>query len=290
MLLSKRLLSILMILALYTPAYAEGEDTPYSVFAEGHYIGEAEMESNEGSFGITGFTTGFSIPFLDFSYTQDRYDWSNASRLPLGTNGDDPWETMHTLALSSGYSDQINDTWGWFVHGGISSAFESDINDSFGAMATGGLTYAVTDTISISAGAGIAFHSLENAIFPVISIDYNGRGADGLGTFGSLGLDGVQAGYAFSKEFRLVGDVTRTGDLYRLADDSKVEREGFVEFSGWKGGVRAEYDITSEFSLSGGMDYHFARTMKVYDSDGDERKKLDIDGAPGFSLGVSYSF
>ncbi|GFM33587.1 hypothetical protein [Desulfovibrio subterraneus] len=63
-----------------------------------------------------------------------------------------------------------------------------------------------------------------------------------------------------------------------------------MELSGWRVGVQGEYDIPQSLSIAGGLSYHFARTMRIYDSSGDEDKKLDVDGAPGISLGISYAF
>lgn len=42
--LSKRLLPILMIMVLYTPAKAADADSPNPAFTEGHHIGKAEMK------------------------------------------------------------------------------------------------------------------------------------------------------------------------------------------------------------------------------------------------------
>ncbi|MFV0349406.1 MAG: hypothetical protein ACK5JO_12545 [Halodesulfovibrio sp.] len=283
-----RLLPFLLLFALHTQAFAEKK--PYSVFAKGHHIGSADVDSGDGSFETSGFTTGFSMPLLTFSYTQDTYDWNNASSLPLTSNGDDPWDTLHVLELSTSFSGKLADRWGWFAYGNVDSAFEEEMKDSFGALAVGGISYSLNERFSISAGVGGKFHSVEDELFPVLSIHYNAVGADGVGAYGSLGVDGVVAGYAFTPSLRLKGAVKHEIEMYRLADDSNVSREGYMEHSGWRAGVQGEYDITSSLSITGGLDYHFARTMRIYESSGDEDKKLDVDGAPGFTLGIGYAF
>lgn len=281
-------LSALLLAA--TPLWA-GERPENGISLSTSYVGEADVEDDEGKYSVFSATIAARYSFLSAEYKLSNYSWDDEDDLPFLTGtGNDAWDTLHSLWLGAQHGDHISGNWSYFVRGGVSSAFEEEMEDSFGAVALGGAAYDLGSGWEVQAGVGGKVHPVKNTLFPVLGVSWEGKSAGGQKRFFSLKYPKAEAGYGFSEEWLLRAAIGTEGDTYRLADDSDVSEEGYADISEWNAGLYVDWTPATNLMFTLGAEYRFAREITIYDDDGDELDEYDSDAAPAVTLSVGYSF
>jgi len=87
-----------------------------------------------------------------------------------------------------------------------------------------------------------------------------------------------------------VGSLGYSRSIYRLADESKVQREGYLENEWLLVGTGLEYSPVQNFKINLGVRYYFNRQMTIYDKDGNNEREYDVDNAWGGALSLKFDF
>ncbi|WP_147822423.1 hypothetical protein [Salidesulfovibrio onnuriiensis] len=284
-----RILTIILILCFFaTPVCAE-EEAKNTLSLKTSYIGEGDVEDDQGGFSVFKAGVEGQYSFLSAGYELSRYSWKDEDNLPFA-NGDTPWENLHSLWLGADYGDHISGNWSYFVHGGVSSAFEKEMSDSFGAVLLGGIAYDLGDGWEVQAGVGGHTHKIKSGLLPVLNVNWHGESDEGLKRFVELRFLGVEAGYEFTKSLMLRAAVDSSGDTYRLADDSDVREKGYADISDMNAGLYLDWQPIGDLMFTFGAEYRFDRSITIYDDNGDKLEKYDVDSAPAATVSVNWLF
>ena len=137
-------------------------------------------------------------------------------------------------------------------------------------------------------GVGVSAHPIGVRAMPVAAADW-GNQRD-LGFSATVGMPETMLRYRTSDlfSFRLGGRMD--GGTYRLADDSPVEREGYMKTSSVTLGGYIDVTPLDDLTLTLGAEYLTRREMTVYNSDGEEKDSYDVDDAPALFLRLRYGF
>lgn len=278
------LLGAMLLLAGTFPAHAENTD--FDATVTGRAIGEADMDDG-GSVSVTETGASLRYRWFGIDYLNRRYDWADTSDLPFG-HGSDPWEQLHLLRLRAEISDQLGfGGLGWFAGAGLTAGWEEEMDDAWGVSGTAGLTWAVGG-VRLRGGVGVSAHPIGVRAMPVAAADW-GNQRD-LGFSATVGIPETMLRYRTSDifSFRLGGRMD--GGTYRLADDSPVEREGYMKTSSLTLGGYIDVTPLDDLTLTLGAEYLTRREMTVYNSDGEKKDSYDVDDAPALFLRLRYGF
>ena len=269
-------------------AAAERDQGP-KLTLEGGYIAQADLSGGKGKFAYSRAGASISYAKFTFSYRRDFYDWDDKARLPFGNGHDDPWKDFSSLTLRASHDGEVNKQWRYFVTAGAFSSFEKEMSGSLGGLGMGGFTYVASPTLQWTFGGAVSYHPIRTRVIPVIGLTWN-RGAE-KGWSGSVGYPLTRLAYRFNPQWALeVGSVGFTRNIYRLANDSTVQREGYLESEHMMAGVGFEYNPAKNCKVNMSLRYFFNRELTTYDKDGDHERNYDVDNSWGGVLSVAFTF
>lgn len=248
----------------------------------------ADFDDRDGGYGVTTVGASVRCPVAEVAYKLSGFDWNDKDALPFGNGSDDPWDTLHTLAVDLRHNAMIDRRWGWFVGGGVGASWEEEVDDSFFGMLRAGALYAVSEDTTVSFGVSANAHRIGLTVFPALSVNY--RGADQEGFSATLGAPETWLRYRFDEQWMLRLGAMLNGGAYRLADDSTVEREGYAKIFEIVSALMVDWNPTPDLRVSFGPELRFARSVNVYNDDGEQRNSYAQDPALGVSASVGYSF
>lgn len=274
-----------------TPSFADkGGDLTIEPKASIWYVGDADFEDG-GSSSLFGEQISLGVEWFTLKYEGRHYSWDDKSDLDFGNGSDDPWDSLHRLSLGAEHRGAISGKWGYFTGVSLTSAFEEEMEDSFGASVRGGISYTYSEHLNLMFGARFLKNHIRTAFMPFAGLMYKDFDRSGAGYFVTLGAPNTEVGYAFSKASKIRLAFSIDGRTYRLSDDSVVSSEGYVETSAMQLGLYYDWMPIKDLSISLGPEYHFNRSMKFYDDDGDRiGDEEDQDSAAGFRLKLGYKF
>lgn len=285
-------LTFLVLLGLHaTPsAQASSERSKdLKLTVQGGNIAQADLSGGKGKFAV--MRAGATISYSKFTFTYRRrfYDWDDKANLPFGNGRDDPWQDFSSLTLRARHDGELNKAWRYFVVAGAFSSFEKDMAGSYGGLGMAGVTYVVSPTLQWIFGGAVSYHPVRTRALPVIGINWN-MGAK-KGWSGAVGYPITRLLYRFNPQWALeVGSVGYVRSIYRLADDSTVEREGYLETEHMMAGAGFEYNPAKNCKINLSLRYFFNREMTIYDKDCDNEHNYDVDNSWGGVLSVAYTF
>ncbi|SDK58829.1 hypothetical protein SAMN05660337_0907 [Maridesulfovibrio ferrireducens] len=285
---------MLILLTLCVTANAGAEDNkrsiPISIKASGSFISGSDFKDSKAAVTVAGGKIDIKATGFSFSYEGKNYSWDNVDKLNFGNGVDDPWNTLHRIAIGYSHFGKINKN--WFYGAGITgtSAFEEEMSNSFGAAVRGNIGYIFNDNWKALIGARVFTNSVRTSAMPFVSIMYENYKEDGSGIFMTLGALS-EAGYAFSNTEKIRFKFGLDGKTYRLKNSSTVASKGYITTSSMMTGAYFDWKPFKGFSLSVGPEYYFAREMKTYDEHGNKFGGASKqDAAIGGSLTFGYKF
>ena len=278
---------LLMTLALMLAApAAHAADNDFSAIITGRTIGEADMDDG-GSVAVTEAGASLRYRWFGIDYLNRRYDWSDTASLPFG-NGSDPWEQLHMLRLRADIAEQLGfGGLGWFAGAGLTAGWEEEMDDAWGLSGSAGLTWAVGG-VRLRGGVAASAHPVGTRLLPLVVADW-GNQRD-LGFSATVGFPETMLRYRSSDMFSFRAGGRMEGNTYRLADDSPVQREGYMRTSSVTLGGYIDITPLEDLTLTVGAESLTRQEMRVYNSDGDEGDTYDLDDAPALFLRLSYGF
>ena len=253
------------------------------------WAADAEVAGSGSDVSGAGFNLRASYKDFFLSYERIQYSWSNVERLPFGNGRDDPWDDLNVLTLGYQHNGRINPKWMYFIGGGVSSSFEKEFDDSYSFRGFGGFTYIYSPKLQFTLGAGGVYHKVRSQGLPVVGITYNRGATEGLSA--GLGFPLTFVAYHFNENWALKTRVVEFDlDIFRLADDSPVHPEGFLERQDLMADLGVEWTPMKALALYVGARYYFRRELTLYDKDGNNEREFDVDNAWGGVLRLSWKF
>ncbi|EPR32888.1 hypothetical protein dsat_0329 [Alkalidesulfovibrio alkalitolerans DSM 16529] len=280
------LLALLFPFSLLAQDASRGPDLKLS----GSHIGRAEFSDDRGKVAVTSGRADISWRFLQLSYENVSFSWSDKHRLPFGDRRTDPWDSFHHLRLAANHQERIDERWGWFAGAALTSSFEREMSGSFGAALRGGASYALDEQWTMSFGAAFFANPVNLRFWPFLAFGFDGRDGEGRGFFASLGMPQASLGYGFDKTLSLTLSGGWNSDFARLRDGSPVRPKGYVTARGIHTALLLEWRPVRAFSLALGPTYDFARKYTFYRKNGDRQDSHSLDPALGGRLELRYRF
>jgi hypothetical protein len=288
---------MLVLVAIFTLSFAvqclaeeqEGHEGGFEAEVEVGGLLDADVGDSKGEVGVNKVEASFSYSGFDLEYGLSSYRWDKVDQLPFGNGSDDPWDSLHEISFSADKTWQANEQWSYFVKGGVSSSFEKEMEDSFEYEVTGAAIYALSPVWQFGLGARLSYDAVDEVeIMPVGGIYWNQSAETGWSA--CLGVPDTNLKYQFSPRFSSELSFSVDEGLYRLADDSTVEKKGYLENSGMALGLSFDVALSENSLFSIGTEYNFAREFTIYDKDGNEKNNYDVDGALGWFVEFAYEF
>jgi len=267
---------------------AQGQGPDWGVDLLAGAVAGADVDDGGGSVAVSGAGATASWRWLSLSYGVATYHWDDVSRLPFGNGADDPWDSLHSLGLDLRHQDMVDESWGYFVGGGLSAGWEEEMDDSGTIHIHAGVLRTLGPGLTLSLGAGAWAHKTGLRALPLLALDYGSE--DDLGFSATLGAPQTWLRYRFDPAWLVRLGARMDGGTYRLADDSVVARKGYVSHSGVAAALMADWTPSPGLTLSVGPEWHFARSLDIYDEDGDKKDSYGVDAAPGLAARLSWAF
>lgn len=281
---------VVSLVVLSLPAWAQedpGKPSDLAVNVWGGYLADADVGG--GQVSATAFRARVSYKGFSFFYQRADYSWDNVEGLPFGNRKDEPWETLQIASLGYRHGGKINQGWSWFGNLRVYSAFESEMDDSFGVGAMGGVRYRINKQWGLVLGVAGRYHPVESLVLPIVGLSWNEATPQGFSA--QIGFPRSSLSYRFNPGLALHLKMIEFNQYtYRLADDSDVERSGYMKVEDMIAGVQLDYSPIRHLTLEASLSYTIDRTLTSYDSDGNNENEYDVDNALGGMLRVVYRF
>lgn len=218
--------------------------------------------------------------------------WDRPDDFVVDTKGRDPWDTLYEVSLGYRHPGAISERLSYELMLGAASGFEKQMEESFSFSAGGYLLYKFAPKWTLAAGGLYSRHQNVNTDFdfiPIIGISWNAEATKGLSF--TLGLPSSDVTWHFNEKTRVILELSSfEGGVFRLADNSPVREKGYVELLSTTCTLRLETLLWDRLQVSAGLSQPISRQMKLYDHQGKNEKKYDVEKLPGFILSMSLPF
>ncbi len=281
----------LMITSLPVSVFAQpaGPDNRFRV--QTFYTADADLDvsGDTGSFAVFGGQADLEFGWLTADYIYRGYEWRDVDRLPFGDGASDPWEALHKAAAGISHDDMGSEKWGYFFAAEVSTAFEEEMDDSFGARGWGGFIYRMPAwNLGFRMGALYDWNEVKSSVLPIIGIAWNNPGVQGFSAMVGIPLTAVT--YRFSERWAIQAGMAFDSDTFRLADDSPVSPEGYLETRDIGGEIALLYTLSETLRLRVAGGGFFDRSLTIYDPDGNNGEEYDIDPGAFGRVALSVAF
>ncbi len=281
----------LMLAGLSAPAFAQSEGLDNQFRLQTFYTADADFDMNgdTGSFSVFGGQADLEFGWLVTDYIFRRYEWSDVDRLPFGDGASDPWEELHKAAVGISHDDMWSEKVGYFFAAEVSTAFEEEMDDSFGARGWGGFIYRMPLwNLGFRLGALYDWNEVKSTVLPIVGIAWKNPGVKGFSAM--VGIPLTAATYRFSDRWAVQAGVAFDSDTFRLADDSPVSPEGYLETQDIGGEIALLYTLSENLRLRAAVGGFFDRSLTIYDPDGNNGEEYDIDPGAFGRVALSVAF
>ena len=286
------MVAILFLLVL-SPLFSwAGDGMGVSVEGTGTVSLPASLNDGSGKYSVVraGATGTMKTQYVTvrLSARRDMYSWYNRHSLPFGNASKVPWEALNRLGLSLTHSGELGGDWGYFTSASASASYEKQIDGSLGLSASAGAVWKPSQEWTVRLGAGVVWHKIRSYPIPVAGIAYRSQTLKGFEA--ELGFPYSHVGYRVNEWLgvRLTGEMDY--GLYRLASDSAVRRDGYVEFSGYSTGLWAELTPLEAMTLRLGCAWDFQGNVTLYRENGEGKKQYSRAGTPRLGATMRYDF
>ena len=284
-------LAAVFILVLGGSQAAQADDpvNKLALEAYGYYLSDIEFDDGGAKYDMT--RSGLKATYSYFRFVYDRMDFNwddnEIAKLPFGNGKDDPWESLQRLEIGANYQGKFNHKWSYAVDGALFSAFEKDIKE-IDSRLQAWAGYGFNPDLRLRFGARAYIYAFQVVALPVLSLDYRWDQQEGFSA--NLGFPETHLRYGFNKyvALRLFGEYEH--HTYRLADDSEVEEEGYLQREGVMTGLVVDLTPVKNLCISAGVIRSLDYTLTTYDKDGDNEKDYDNESGWGAIVRVNYAF
>ncbi len=283
-------LLVLVCLLLAGPAWSvEGK-----IQLRGEHLFSSDVGPGQGEVQITRTRGDVGLSRYTLSWESSWFSWKNRAELPFGNGRDDPWDSLHMLALRVDHRDRLSERWSYFVQGALRSGFEKQVSRSLGAAVNGGLVYAWNESWTLGLGGFIGWDPTSefafSSTFAMIGPFVQYRHPRSPGFSARLAMPQSELRYTFDQAWSVWLGAGVNSGTYRLADASPVMPRGYLRERQYFTGLFLDYHPAPNLMLRLGPTYNFQQRMEIYDSSGDRQEKHHMDPALGLEAGLQWRF
>ncbi len=253
------------------------------------YVGPANFKGKNGEVGGYSASVATSLSNLNFGYQYLSFGWDQVNDLPFGNGKDDPWEHFHSASVGYEYSEMADKRWGYFAGINVTSQFEKEISGSFGATGFAGMVFNIPESnLIFQTGGVLSYNEVEITVMPLVGLEWNPGAKSGFSA--TLGVPATEVSYHYGPMAYVSLGLTMDGGVYRLSDDSTVEKEGYLEVESYSALLALGIELVENCEIQVGGLYLFNRDFTLYNKDGDNERTYGLDEALGMFLNVSLKF
>jgi hypothetical protein len=252
-------------------------------------IAKSTVGDRESAYSLAAGQVSLGIGPVDGAFKALHFAWDRPEDFIVGTNGRDPWNTLYEVSLGYRHPGAISEQLSYELLLGAASGFEKQLDGSFSFSAGGYILYELAPKWTLAAGVLASHHQNVNTDFdviPILGISWNEKATSGLSF--TLGLPASDVTWHFNEKTRVILELSSfEGGVFRLADNSPVQEKGYVELLSTSCTLRLETLLWERLQVSAGISQPISREMKLYDHQGENEKKFDVEKMPGFILSMS---
>jgi hypothetical protein len=282
-------IQVTALFLLFAGSAQAAQDKDFALEAYGYHLQDVELENGKAQYDVTRSGIKASYAPFHFSYNRLDYSWddSEIAKLPFGNKVDKPWKALQSLEIGTTFQGKMNGNWSHGVEVAAFAAFEKDFG-GYGGRVQAWAGYGFGPDLRLRFGGRAYIHQFQVVALPVLSLDYRWDKPDGFSA--NIGLPDAHLRYGFNKylALRLFGEYEH--DLYQLAEDSKVIKEGYLQREGIMTGLMLDITPVKDLCISAGIIRSLTYSMTTYDKDGENEKEYDNESSWGALVKVNYAF
>ncbi|MDX2146463.1 MAG: DUF6268 family outer membrane beta-barrel protein [Planctomycetota bacterium] len=279
---------------------APGELPPVraTLFGGFEYVFDSDVQGRTGSVSASRADLGLNITFPVNATSQLSLDFTNVAvwyefdPLPLNTqqNSEFPLEEAFEHGVTLRFSQQVDETWSYFVGGDVNVAGErgASWDDAITAGAIGGVRAQLSPTFSLGFGAIVRTRLEDEAlVFPALTFDWQLAEQWRLSSRGR----GVSLTYSPTETWSFFVDGVFNSSDYRLDDDvDDPFAGGVVRDRRFNVAVGTTWRASSRFLLTARVGSQVWQEFELLDSSGNGVTDFEVEPALYLALGVELKF
>ena len=285
------LVCLAVLLMSGTSSWAEWKESPVELEFHTTWAEKGSFEKAESSqVGIAMVGASMKAHDVTVGYDHIWFEWENANKLPFGDGVNEPWEELRKVSLSFDKTIMHTEKWGYFATAGLESCREEEVEDSFSGVLFGGAIRRIPKwNASFHFGGGVLYTPVDVTGIPALGVQWNTQAEKGVSI--SVGIPETNVSYRFNSETVVsLGLELGEGGVYRLANDSVVEKKGYLEIEGYKGVLALGFSPFKSCTIKLGATALFDRAYSLYDEDGKNEKEYELDDVMGLFFQLQYVF
>ena len=277
----------LLLCAAKQPSILERMARP-QIGLESAWLAPAQFRGYSGSVRTSKHKLQVSNGFGGLTYSRWYFDWDDAQSLPF-YRGKTPIKHMQQCRFYGNYYRRFGERWAMLLMLNVNATFEKELDgDAVGAGAMGIFSYRLNEDHSVQAGAFVNYHPVTTLALPALGYSYRARADDGFQMV--LGFPRAYAGYHPAPGWLVRAGFVYSQAVIRLADDSGIEPDGYVEASDYQGSAGLRVQLKERWELSADLLYAFRRDMEIYDHTAHRIDAYRIDPSFGAMFKITYVF
>lgn len=270
----------------------EDASVRFSGQAQGLYLAPSALDDRAGKVSVARVqadaSLGNDLLTVGLALRRDAYQWEKTGSLPFGNGRTAPWQELNRIGLTATHSGSLAQDWRYFATVGGSASYEKDLDGSLGLNGAAGLLWQMTPQWRLRLGAGGVWHAVRAYPYPVVGLTYQSPDIAGLSA--EIGFPASFVAYRVNEVLgiRLTGEVDY--GLYRLASDSTVRRNGYVETMSYAAGLWLETFPAAGLTVRAGGGVDFGGEVSLYRESGKGEKTYTRQAAPRLGATLRYVF
>lgn len=249
-------------------------------------LNRANLKGSDSGFAFGANRIAFSNALIGAGY--DRWDlrWHNQDKLPSGLKGEKaPVSTMHAFGLSTKLYKRLDDDKLWLSGIGTSLVYEKETNDALSLSLYTLIMRPKKIGFSYSYGVATAYHPVRTRFLPVFGLGYK---QDKLNA--SIGYQRTYIGYELTEKWQISSGVIYSTILTKLAKDSTVEKDGYLEINSWQSDLALAYKHSKQTSIETSLRYSPIYDFTTYNANGHKIETYKMQEAFGVAIKFVYRF
>ncbi|WP_028575440.1 DUF6268 family outer membrane beta-barrel protein [Desulfonatronovibrio hydrogenovorans] len=286
---TKILICSVIVTIFFSTGLAQGETLrDISITTSLDHRFKTEIKNSDAKVSSTRYGLEGTFSHFTLAYDYIDYSWDKAGQSGLTSNRKKPWDQLHFISLGANKYFILNQDWSLNLGGGISSAFEKEMSDSFGARAFFFLVRSFEHGWSAGLGLAGSYHPVKSSVFPGFVLGYAPTGTQGFSARVGFPETGIR--YGFNRNLALDAKVGYTSGIFRLENNSPVERKGYFREQAVKTGVSLEISPTESLFITLGPYLLLERQWRIYDKSKNRVSRQRLDSGAGAEIALLWRF
>lgn len=248
----------------------------------------SRFDNSRGELSLDVAKLKISNRYLSFDYQHWNIATKNVADLPFGDQQTTPIKQLESFNLSSGYMSRLQPNLRWLNTLGVGVHYEKQLDDATSVNFLSLAFYEFNPDLDLIAGFSYRYHPVQSRFLPAVGVSYRANALEGWGA--TLGFPRSFVSYGFSPEWQLSAGLAYQRILAKLARDSVIEADGYVEISNWQTDLRLIHRPTPAWQVFGSLRYIPFYEFETYDQRGNRQATYQLEPTIGAGIGVRYQF